>query len=152
MLQPFLLSPLGWLHLFIQQFAQGSSAELQAPIYRKSPPKLAANLSLVTTVREKHFCCDISCTKHHRIDHLCSELLPFFLCPICSSRAARCTGWSLPGLTLNGDHLPVTRLGCFTALLLTECFLLSPLPTRSNRNEKMAAIVTHMAGGKWIRI
>lgn len=46
-----------------------------------------------------------------------------FLCPICSSRAARCTGWSLPGLTLNGDHLPVTSLGCFSALLLTERFL-----------------------------
>lgn len=56
------------------------------------------------------------------------------------------------GLTLNGDHLPVARLGCFTALLLAECFLLSPLLIRSRRVKKMVVIVRHMGDGKWMLI
>lgn len=150
MLQCFLLSPLGWLHLFIQWFAQGSSAELQAPIYRKPPPKPAAN-ALSIHSPWKMFMLWQLLHKRHWIDHLSSELLPFAL-PHLFFQGSSVYLLIHTGLTLNGNHLPVARLGCFTMLLLTEHFLPSPLPTRSNGNEKMAVIVTHMADGKWMLI
>jgi len=104
---------------------------------------------MVTTVHEKHSCCDISRTKYHQIDHLSSELLPFSL-PALFFQGSWAHRQILTGLTLRGDDLPVARLGYFTVLLLSERFLLSPLPTRSD--EKMAVIVTHMADGKCMLI
>lgn len=141
MRQCFLLSPLGCSQLFIQQFAQGSSDELQAPGYGKPPSKTAADTLSMSAVHEKCLCCDSSCTKHHRTDHLSSELLPGSLPHLvfqgCSAQVSLWMGW---------DGLFVARLGYLTALLLTEHFLLSPSPAGSNRNQKMVEAVTRTAG------
>lgn len=144
MLQCFLLSPLGWWHLFMQHFAQGSSAELRAPIYWKPPPKPAANaLSVVTAAQEKHLCCDISCRKHHWLDDLSSELLLFSL-PHLFLWGSR-TRWLSCTVLLSRAWL-LHRAGANTALLLC------PLPARRDGNEKMAVIVKHVTGGMLIQI
>lgn len=121
MRQCFLLSPLGGLQLFSQQFAQGGSDELRAPGYGKPPPKTAADALSMSAVHKKCLCCDSSCTKHHQTDDLSSELLAGSL-PHLVSRAALHRSHS------GRDCVPVARLGYLTVLLLTERFLLSPSP------------------------